>query len=800
MRKKYLFFLIVLFFANFIFAQNNDYTQTIRGVVTDKESGMPLVGATVLLLNTGTEFACMTDVEGKFSIENVPLGRHSIQISYIGYHSVVLNNLSLVAGKELVLSVEVEEKAIETEEIIVSARKPKQKALNEMATVSARSFSIEETERYAGSLGDPSRMVANYAGVAMTNDSRNDIIIRGNSPAGLLWRLDGFEIPNPNHFGALGTTGGPVSMLNNNLLTNSDFFTSAFPAEYGNATSGVFDLKMRQGNNQKREYVGQIGFNGFEFGAEGPFSKNSKASYLVNYRYSTLDVMSKMGFDFGTGAAIPQYQDISFKINIPGVKFGKLELIGMGGLSYIELYDSKKASGDDNADSNYDYAGVDLDFGSDMGMIGLSHLFFFNEKVRLETLLSVLGVRSTTHIDSLKFNNLNEIIPNSNYTFYNANAGEVKYSVSSHLKTKHNSRNNTEMGIYFDLYNVNYIDSVLDADINGFKRNYDIIGNLFMLRAYTQWQHKLNNKTTFNTGVYSQYIDINNEISVEPRLGFSYKINDKQSLSMGYGIHSQSQPRMYYFVQTRQNDGSYLFTNKNLKLSKSQQFVLAYDAMISTDFRIKSEIYYQNLYNIPVSSEYPDFSMINTGDSFGGSIVDNLENEGTGTNYGFEFTLEKFINKGYYFLATLSVFESKYKGYSQVERNTAFNGNFVSNLLGGYEFKIGKHNTLTADLRVVYAGGKRYIPIDINASIAENYTQYNWSNAFENKWDNYFRTDLRIGFKMNGKKFSQEWAIDLQNLTNYKNIYSQSFNPRTQEINYDYQTGFYPMFLYRIQF
>jgi len=799
MKKNYLLLIVFIFISNIIIAQNIEYTQTIRGKVIDKQSNMPLPGATVVLLNSDPIIGVITDSDGEFKLENIPIRRQGIRISFMGYNPAVLNNINLSTGKEVVLNIQLEEQTIETEEIVITARTAKDQSINQIATVSARSFSIEETERYAGSLGDPSRMASNFAGVAMTNDSRNDIIIRGNSPAGLLWRLDGFEIPNPNHFGSLGTTGGPVSMLNNNLLTNSDFFTGAFPAQYGNATSGVFDLNMRAGNNQTNEFVAQVGFNGFEVGAEGPFSKNSKASYLINYRYATSALMKKIGIESGTGTAIPQYQDLSFKLNFPSVKFGKLSLIGIGGLSYIELHETDIAEAEKNDDSNYNYGGVDLDFGSDMGIIGLSHLYFFNERTRLETFLYVTGTKLTTYIDSLRFDAENKIIPNSNYTYYGINATEVKYSASTHLKTKFNAKNNTEFGVYYDLYNITLLDSVLDSP-NGFRRNYDIDGDVSLLRAYAQWQHRFNDKATLNTGVYTQYVDINEEISVEPRLGFKYKFNDKNSFSLGYGMHSQSQPRHYYFVQTKLNDGSLIFTNKNLKLTKSHQFVIAYDALLSKDFRIKSEIYYQSLYDVPVSPNYPEFSMINTGDSFGGAVADSLITQGTGTNYGVELTVEKFFNKGYYFLATMSVFESKYKGYSKIERNTAFNGNFVGNLLGGYEFKIGKHHALTADLRLVYAGGKRYVPIDINTSITENRTEYDWTEAYENRWDNYFRTDLRIGFKMNGKRFNQEWAIDLQNVTGNKNIYSQSYNPRTNSVSYDYQTGFYPMFLYRIQF
>lgn len=158
--------------------------------------------------------------------------------------------------------------------------------------------------------------MANYTGVVYAGDSRNDIVIRGNSPMGLLWRLDGVEIPNPNHFAALGTTGGAISIINNNLLTNSDFFTGAFPAEYGNATDGVFDLKLRSGNNENREYVFQVGLNGFELGAEGPFSKNAEASYLINYRYSTYALLHAIGIETGEGSSTPFYQDLPFKLDL----------------------------------------------------------------------------------------------------------------------------------------------------------------------------------------------------------------------------------------------------------------------------------------------------------------------------------------------------------------------------------------------------------------------------------------------------------------------------------------------------
>ena len=795
-----LLFLIISILGN---AQEQTIiTQTIRGTVVDKVTQSTLPGATIILIGSEPVIGTTTDINGEFKLENIPLGRISLQVSFIGFEPTIARNLLLTSGKELIINIQLEEQAFQMDEVVITAKNNKEDAINEMATASVRTFSVEETERYAGSLGDPSRMASNFAGVAMVNDSRNDIIIRGNSPAGLLWRLDGIEIPNPNHFGANGTTGGPVSMLNNNLLTNSDFFTGAFPAEYGNAMSGVFDLNMRTGNNQKHEFVGQIGFNGFELGAEGPFSKNSNSSYMVNYRYSTLGLLNQIGFNFGTGTAVPQYQDLTFKIDLPTKKFGKFTLLGMGGLSYIELHDSKTAVEDSGEDSGFDMAGVDLDYGANMGILGLSHMYYFNNDTRLQTIISVLGTENITGIDSLKFDSEGAIIPNSNFKYYDSKTTEVKYSFASHLRKKVNARNNYTAGVYVDFYNVNYQDSILvtEPGYTGFKSNYGAEGTIPVVRGYFQWQHLLSKKTTVNGGIYSQYDQMGDEITVEPRLGLKYKLSPKQTLNLAYGMHSQMQPRYYYFLQVENADGSYTESNKNMGLSKSQQFVLGYDFMVTRSLRFKTETYYQHLYNIPVTPTLTEFSMINTGDSFAGFYPDSLENTGTGMNYGIEFTIEKFLSNNYYFLITISLYESKYKGYSAVERNTAFNGNFVANVLGGYEYAIGKNNSLTIDARVVYAGGKRYVPIDLEASIPANETIYDWDQAYENKYDNYFRTDLRIGFKMNGKKFNQEWAIDLQNFTNSQNLYSEAYNPRTQSLSQKYQTGFFPMFLYRIKF
>ena len=784
------FFISLLLFTSLSpFLAFSQSTQNIRGKVIDEVTKLPLPGASVIVVGTNPIVGSTTDENGRFKIENQNPGRYTLKVSYMGYQERYYTNLELYAGKELVITAELEEKVVEMKEVVISASIDKARPLNDLATVSARTFSVEETQRYAGSLGDPSRMAQNFAGVMSAGDSRNDIIIRGNSPMGLLWRMEGIHIPNPNHFGASGTTGGPVTMLNNNLLSNSDFFTGAFPAEYGNALSGVFDLKMRNGNNENYEFVGQVGFNGFELGAEGPFSKKNNASFLVNYRYSTLAVMDAMGLKSIVGSSVPQYQDVNFKIDIPTEKTGRWTLFGIGGTSFIQIWDSKKK--DDEA--SYGLAGTDTDFGSDMGVVGLSNLYYFNKKTRLKTTLSLSGTRATTALDSLKGKD------KIKSQFYRSSNQETNLSFSSQIVHKFSAKDMIVGGIILDYYQVRFIDSVYLSNSKSYFKNTDVDGGTELYQAYGQWKHKFNDKFLFNAGLHFQYFGLNGSSALEPRAGLEWKLGKGKSLSLGYGLHSQTQPRIIYFVRTELDDGSVIETNNDLNFTQSNQFIAGYQQIIGRNFRFKTEAYYQALRNVPVSERYQDYSVLNEGAYFYISLFDSLVNKGTGTNYGLEFTLEKFFSNNYYFLSTISLFRSQYKGYNEVEHSTAFDNRYVINVLGGYEIPI-KSNKINIDLKGVYAGGKPYTPIDVAASELQNSPVYLYDKSFSKQHSDYFRIDLRISFRMNLGKTDQEWAIDIQNLTNHKNVFQQVWDPLNQKLKTDYQQGLFPMFLYRIYF
>ena len=774
------------------FSQKNPVaTQTIKGQIKDLNSNYPLIGATVVLVNSDPLIGSTSDVNGNFVLENVPVGRQTIKISYLGYNERIIPNILVMSGKQNVLNINLEEAVLQGEEVVITAEKEgaKGQAINEMAMVSGRSFDIEQTLRYAGSRNDPARMVTNFAGVSGANDSRNDIIVRGNSPTGILWRLDGIDIPNPNHFGAVGATGGPVSMLNNNVLNNSDFLTGAFPAQYGNANSGVFDLKMRAGNKDKFEGLGQIGFNGFELGLEGPISKAKRSSYLVNYRYSVLGVVSALGVDFGTGAAIPQYQDLTFKIDMPTGKANKLSVFGIAGTSYIELLSSQADTSDANL---YSQGNEDTYFGSDMGVVGLNYLTFFTPDFSGELLASASYASSQTDQDTLDFTTR---LPAPQFK---SNTAETRYRLGYTLNKKYNARNTVQAGVYNDVLGFNYDEAFINSRSGVLETEIKDKGYTFLQQSFLQWKLRFTNTLTIVSGVHSQYLAVNNQLVAEPRLGLDWAFRPGQSLSFGAGIHHQMQPLQIYFVENE--NPAYNRSNKDLKFVRSGHFVAGYNRMLSENLRFKTEAYYQQIDQAAVTAYPSSFSLLNSGADFGLPTLDSLTNDGRGQNIGLELTLERYYEKGYYFLVTGSLFDSQYKASDGQWRNTAFNGNFVGNVLAGKEFSITDRLTLGFDVKTTLAGGRRITPLDETASVAQNQLVVVEERAYEEQVTNYFRTDFKVSLRYNAKKVSHEFYVDLQNVTNNQNVFDRAWDTRTRQAYEVYQIGFFPNVQYRVTF
>ena len=773
-------------------------TQTVKGTVVDRQSEIPLIGATVQWVHPDENKGAVTDVDGYFRIEGIPVGRHEFRVDYLGYETFFVPNVVVTSGKEVILTLTLQESINELSEVVVRANTMKDQAQNEMATISARQFGMEEVTRYAGGRSDVARLAANFAGVASPDDSRNDIVIRGNSPTGVLWRIEGIPVPSPNHFNTFGTTGGPVSALNPNLLRNSDFLTGAFPAEYGNANAGVFDIGFRNGNRDETEFTLQLGaFSGLEAMAEGPVGKKG-GSYLVAGRYSFIGLVGA-----GSTAATPNYQDVSFKVDLGKTSIGRFTLFGIGGNSDIDFLGSEIDSTDLFAAED-----EDLFVEGTFGVIGLKHNLIIGQNSYWRT---VIG--GSTRTNGIKLDRYFDLGTDHErkLRISDIDNTENRLSLSSYFNTKISSKFTLRTGV---LYEQTSMDAFFrdradapDLDDDGepdWFTVYDFDGSFGIVQPFVQSQLRLSDVLSLNLGLHGQYATINEQFVAEPRASVTWQANPNYKFTLGYGMHSQTAPLPLLFLN-EDVDGKLVRTNEDLDFVRSQHYVVGYDHKLGKDLRLKVEAYYQDLDRVPVDNFASSYSTLTEGADFGFSDdKTSLVNEGTGFNRGIELTLEKFYSKGYHALVTTSIFESKYTGSDGIERNSPFNNGYVVNILGGREWNVGKakRNAFVLSTKLTASGGRYYTPVNLEASRDAGFEILFDEQAFTEQYDSYLRWDVRMGFKLNSakRKVSHQIFFDIQNVTDRANVFARRYNRLTGNVDRVDQTGFFPDFLYRLQF
>ncbi len=768
--------ILLLFTWAFSLLNAQTLTQTVKGKILDSQTGEPLVGASAVLIDSTLYLGDMTDAEGIFRIHNVPVGRASFVFSSIGYEEQVASEILVGSAKEVFLTIYLVESLEQLEEVIITAKKNDGKPNNEVAYVSARSFSAEEAKRFPASLSDPGRMALSYAGVASSDDGTNEIVIRGNAPNQMLWRIEGMEVPNPNHFSEEGFSSGAISILNANMLAKSDFFTGAFPAEYGNATSGVFDIKLRNGNSDKREYAFQFGVLGTDLTAEGPFKANYSGSYLVNYRYSTLGLLGKV-IDLGDGT-IPTFQDASFKINLP-----------IGGKSNFSLWGIGGASEDNADESVFESIYYNEVFESKTYMSGATFLHFFENNSKIESRVSISG-------------NGSDYIWNERDTItsYSLHEKEILRNQAIRFNTdyskKFDARNTLKMGVIYSLLSYNVKSLNIENEVENVF--FDEKGDGNMVQSFAQLKHRFNENITGVFGAHQTYFSINNKTTIEPRAGLEWKLNEKHTLTAGYGMHSRRLPLNQYFTKTIDDNNQIITPNKNLDFMRATHYVLGYDWRVIKNGHLKMEIYYQNLDKIGLPKD-PN----STDATVNGEVIDRpLEAVGHGKNYGAELTFEKFFTQQYYFLATASLFDSKYRAANGEWYNTAFNYGYTFNLVGGKEFTIGKkdNNIFGCNGKLVTSGGKLGTPVDLDYFNETGELDFQELKRNTVRFKDYFRLDFSVYYRINKPKVAHIISLDIQNLTNHQNVVFQFFDPRDGEDKTYYGLGIIPIFNYKLEF
>jgi len=751
--------------------------QTVRGTVVDQASQQPVIGATIIIMNGESLLGSATDVDGKFKVENVPVGRRTVKVTNVGYEDRIIPSVLVGTGKEVVLNIDLVESVTQIDEITIVDEGISSLPVNEMAMVSSRSFTVEETKRFPASVGDPLRLASSFAGVVSSDDESNEIVVRGNTPRGILWKLEGVEIPSPNHFSSEGTSSGGISMFSTQVISRSDFFTGAFAPEYGNATSGVFDIHLRNGNNEKSENTVQLGFLGADIASEGPFVPGKQSSYLFNYRYSTLAILSKLGLEIQDEGETNVFQDLSLKLNFPTRTAGTFSVFGLGGLSSAKQQLNLEL---DQEDYN-------------LGLLGLSHQINIGTTGFLRTTLSMTGTQLK---DNFVFS------PDQNY--HELKQLNKSYSRASFLfNKKFNSRNLLETGVTITQLSYNFSGKYLNQANTPPYNEFDTFedeGKSGTEQAYVSWKFRVTDDLSLVNGLHALRFDLNGETSVEPRSSLKWQFKPDKSLFAGYGLHSRIESLEYYFGNFLEADGATVDYNRNLGFSKSNHYVAGFDWQINDQVYFRSEVYYQNLFNIPViaDSSRSFISVLNLTDGY---TPLPLVNKGTGKNYGIELTFERKFADSYYYLINTSIYESKYKTLDGVERDTRYNGNFVVNALAGKEYKVGmngRNNIFGMSAKLNYAGNKRYTPISIAESQKQNREVRLEEYAYSERYPDHFRLDVQFSFRKNRARTTSELRLDIQNLTNRKNILGDFYRPGG--IGQVEGLGLIPVLSYRLEF
>ena len=560
--------------------------------------------------------------------------------------------------------------------------------------------------------------------------------------------------------------------------------SGAFAPEYGNALSGVFDMKLRRGNYDRTERTIGISTLGLDAAIEGPLG-NRNGSFIANYRYSTLDLLDRSGVvDFG---GVPRYQDLTYNVYLPINKRHFVSIFGLGGISSISAIEEDQDTGE-NLDNTV--------FETSMGTTGIIHNFLINENSFLKSFVSLSGTtlggftQIPTEEDNTRF-----------FEVFNGDYTRTYLRLGSTYGRKFDARNKLELGFVFNRIGFDITQNSYDFEAEELRNELSDAGATERIQGFASWKYRVTEELTMTSGLHFNGLTLNDSYSIEPRVAMRWDVEEGRSLTFGAGLHSKMESSSVYLYKFQNNDGSVAQPNKNLRMSKAVHVVMGYDQKLGPNTHFKTEVYYQQLFDVPVEDDPSStYSLLNETEQYDPRP---LVNDGTGRNYGIELTLEQYLNRGFYYLTSASVFNSLYTPKDGIERKSAFASDYVFNFLGGKEFNIGKsqkNKVFFVNTKISLIGGKRFTPIDLAASIEAGETVRQEDRPFMTKSDNLFIPNISFGTRRNRPRSTHEFKIDIQNVTNNQAVVQEYYIQGNQSIEESPQLGMFPTISYTINF
>lgn len=750
--------------------------QQIRGKVTDAITGQPLIGANVIVEETDFSAGGVTDQEGRFLINQVVIGRYSVIVSFTGYRTVKIPEVLVQASRAPELNILLSPSINEMEGLVVNS----QMDPLTIEGIGTRTITPEQTLRYASTYFDVARLTTAYPGVSLYNDQGNNIISRGHSPNGIQWKLEGVEIVNPNHLSNAGTlsdrptqSGGGVNILSAQMLTNSKFINGGISSDYGNGLSGYYDMYLRKGNTEKHEFVVQASLIGLDLAAEGPLKKESNNSYLINYRYSFVGLLTAMGLDFG-GESIA-FQDLAFNMSFDDTKLGNWKIFGMGGTSKNEFITERDVTLWEKNKHQYD-----IFYKSKMGAIGFSNLLPLGKKSALKTSVTYSALENNRTSFKIDPNDFSATLASDDVS----NKGMLSINSKASIKTGQSSFINT--GIQFSQMNFNLYYSYLDND-GSTVTPLDSEEKFEVIQPFVEWNSG-GKFLDYTLGLRYYMHSLNNFGGIEPRINFLAKTGVKSVVYASYALVHQVQLPEVYFTDIQ---------NRGLEPTRNNQVQLGTKYYLGKGL-LTLEGYYHSLDNVPVlANERSDFSVLNLVD---GIVEEALANNGQGKNIGIELSYDRKLEHDWYYLLSGTMYNSEYKGSDNVWRNTRFNGKYGLNATGGREFQTARNGSIGVNAQFTYLGGLWDTPIDEDLSELIGRTEYIEGQAFSSQLADYKRIDIRISWTKNKPNYTRMLSLDLQNVLSFENDAYMLYDPFLKEVTTATQLGIIPVLSYRVEF
>ncbi|MCC6281948.1 MAG: TonB-dependent receptor [Saprospiraceae bacterium] len=762
--------------------------QTIRGAVRNTDNGQPIAGATVVLRNAIAPFGGATDSTGQFVFQNMRPGYYSCEITAIGFEGQIIPEINLTAGKEQVLTIALRRSANELPELVVTANKPGYRAPQQLAEIP---LSRDQTLRFPATFFDPARLAMAYPGVSGNDDQANGLSIRGNNPASVRWRLEGVDVVNPNHLPNAGTfsdrpaaASGGVLMFSAQMLDNSSLLTGNYPAGYGDALGGIMDMNLRNGNTTRHEFTAQAGLIGLDMAAEGPMSGKGKNSYLVNYRYSTVGLLSQMGIPLGDEEI--RFQDLSFKLHFSGKKGSEWTVFGMGGLN-DNVFKQKTEFSEVKKYKDL----FNIDFNSKTGVFGVANWSPLGAKTWLKTALVLSEQQNDRKAAS---------------DFLEETDEQQEKRLGLAITLQHRLSNQWRASAGGNIQRIYFSDVSMSSNL--IRYTGEIRAHLWQPWMNWEWTAPRNQLTAqigVHTNIYTAEDDLDTyDASVEPRASVNWRLNNRQRLTVAYGFHSQLNP-LWLEADTRQaaSDPAKIYPNRGSGLVRSRQLGLRHHWQWREDWSLKTELFWQKMSNIPVSTLDRTFSLFNTTEF---SALDGIQTTGIAENKGVEINVEHYLTGNWFLVGNVTLFDSRYQGDDRAWRPSRWDLGHILNLTMGREWQReppgkGKIKAFGINGRATFTGGYRAIPVDLAASRQAGETRYDTSNGWNEQLPAYFRLDLRVYWKRSlGNRRNSTFAMDFQNATMQKNVAYRYFDPFTDKVETKEQLGLIPNISWRLEF